>query len=281
MTEAATSLVVACPICGQAVENPAKTTDRDCYTLTGRLVGSYPVSCCDECAELRPDEPGVAIRAAALLAGATADDAFREALLPSDLDGLLYDDAADATGQRAHRPQKKAWGHISRDMRKNLKAARLRSLQARVAEPLPAIPVPEPPPSGAAACLVCGVHRSLGWTAFPATFEIKGARVDGHVCGACMEHWNGAVGPSWFDAACLAVKPDADIQGLRPWVKTGRTPESERFGWVRDRAAPRWEDLPAWAQLEEVHGLVATLQGDVLRLSDEVARLTERLDGQT
>jgi hypothetical protein len=221
----------ACAFCGVPADAPSGAR----MDLVART--------CGECATLRPEEPGAALRAAARVLGADEEDPhLREALTDDHhaLDGLLYADPGDPLRSGRRAPQSEPWTHVPDATRDALRRARARGLELRVRGAARRKAAGESaPPSGPAGCLVCGRARASSWRRVTtAALTLGPALAEGHLCGACQTAHDeaGALGPSLVERAALAHAgvtwtEDVTVPGLTAWAATGEPP-GEPWAWV-------------------------------------------------
>lgn len=262
-----TATFVACKICGvattQAVERRRTTTNAGLPTLTN----DYDVGTCEDCATLRPDEPGLAVRAALRVLGKDeADPLAAEAFMEAGVDvaPVLYEDTGLPLGGRGRGgPQRKAFAHVDREGRAALRAGYAALLAARVEradDALTPAATPTPPPEGAPrACLACGQGKAVDWWGPLLTHGlVRGpSPVEGYFCDACGPHLQdeGAVGAPFLERAVMAARGlDYPPPRLRAWVATGLEPRSEPWDWV-DTTPPTQTLDPLTALFEETHAL--------------------------
>jgi hypothetical protein len=263
--------MIACQICGTGTDQ--RVERRYVQTPAGRPTpaNTYDVGTCDDCFTLDPDVPGVAVRAALRVLGkeqadtALAAQAFEEAGV--DVSTVLYD-RGNPLGDRGRRgPQRKAWKHVDKAA---LRTGYTRFLDLRVAaasrlddRPMPATA----PPSGPAACLLCGIGQSTHWQSVLTSALTRGPQmVDGHLCAVCAGEYDavGAMGAPLVEKACLTAHgfewSDAmRAPGLKPWIATGLTPRAEAWDWV-ELTPPKPDLDPVVALQIEVKELRARVE---------------------
>lgn len=274
----------ACRLCGVATDQRPQRRQTRLNMGTPTPSKDFDTGLCGECVSLRPDEPGVILRVvASLLKCHPGDPFFETALRESDtLDGLLlWDDPRVIDGGRARQPQRKPWGHVTREQRQAWKAMRVKAVADRMqadAESLVA-PQPEPPPEGfPRACLACGVGLSLQWFGeVSAAYSLTrtATPVTGWLCDACgpILQQVGALGQPFIERAVMQAKglPWSDairIPNLRAWVAEDLPPQDVGWEWL-DLTPPPLSLDPVTALMEQV----ATLQGEVAALRVEVESL--------
>ncbi|MGN6253358.1 MAG: hypothetical protein ACTHNS_16260 [Marmoricola sp.] len=228
-------------------------------TPTGRASGrEYEVGVCDDCAGLRPEEPGSAVRAALRLLGKAegewrlAAEAFEDAGV--DVSVLLYDSRVRPE------PQRKPWGHVAREDRAALRAGYARLLDLRVhAAADHDRPVPPTAPPGDTphrGCLACGLDRQAEPWRGPVTTGAftKPRMASGYLCSACAAALEevGALGASMLERALMEARglewsEAVRLPGLRAWVSTGEPPSPTPWAHVGEVRAP--EPEPTLADL--------------------------------
>lgn len=263
----ATRTEVPCRCCGVATDQNVST--QTAYDSLGRPKAEYAAGVCGDCVSLRPDEPGVAVRAALRVLGKAEDEPLAaQAFLDAGVDvgPVLY---ARST------PQRKAWAHVDREGRAALRAGYARLLDAKVhasvGEDRP-VPPHAPPDGYPAACASCGVSRSAQWFSTRTRMLSRGPAYEdvcvcAETCAPVLERVGG-VGQTFVElAAQAALGTPAPVQGARPWLATGLPPQDRPFGWV------------ALAEPEENLDLsdLTALQVAVRSLAAKVADLEARL----
>ncbi len=203
--------------------------------------GTYVVGVCEDCASLRPDEPGSAVRAVLRLIGRPEGD--WSVLVPVfgqryNVGHVLY----EATDRE--QPSEKPWSHVPEDVLSALRALYVGWLANRVANGAPDGSAPSegvqrcPDPRGG--CLACGVAEAETWHPLTTGALTSGPEmISGVLCGSCGDalETTGAVGPSMLERAFLGYNglewfDDTRIPRLRSWVSTGHPP-GEPWAWVR------------------------------------------------
>lgn len=266
MTTTATE--VACRMCGVATtENVTTVVVPD---PLNRPTFTTEVGVCAACVSLRPDEPGSAVRAALRLLGKNeADDGlaapvFIEAGL--DVAPLLYSRG---------KPQAKAWGHVPKEYKADLRRAYVRVLDARVfaasADQDRPVPPHAPDPEFPQACLACGVGKSVDWHGPITTTALsRGPElVTGVVCDVCVPHLTaaGAVGAQFLERAVMRAK------GFE-WGQNVRLPRLKAwFALHRAEGLPPQAEPWSWVDLREP----APELDPIVALRVQIAELTERL----
>lgn len=263
------SAAVACRVCGVATDEGLE--HRDTFTPAGQPFGpGYDVGTCPACADLDPDRPGLAVRAALRVLGKEGEDdvlaarAFEDAGV--EVTEVLYETGGRAKGG----PQRRAFAHVGRDGRGALKVGYARLLDLRVHaaaggdRPVP----PTAPPSGPPGCLLCGVGASASWRPVRTKALTRGPDfVDGHLCDTCSEQHDsvGAVGAPLVEKAAMEAQglqwsEAARAPGLKAWIATG-LPPGEPWAWVE--LVPPAPDLDP---LDALRFQVADLQREVAEL---------------
>lgn len=224
----------ACSLCGAAAEGGAPRGATQTY---------HDTVACAGCADLEPDRPGSALRAAARLLGVGEVDRHLALALREEvgaLDGLLYAAPGDPLASRARRPQRESWAHVGAATRAALARALDRAARLRAEADRPE--AREAPPSGPPGCLLCGVGAAASWRRVLTGALTPGpGLVEGHLCPACSAAYDrvGAVGPSLVERAArahagLPLSEEARTPGLRAWVATG-LPPGEPWSWAEVR----------------------------------------------
>lgn len=246
-----TATQVPCRVCGTATTEGVTTEVVPDFSVT-RPTFTTEVGTCPSCASLRPDEPGSAVRAALRLINKPEDDwrlaagAFEEAGV--DVSALLYGPRRLDKG--------KAWAHVSRDLKADLRRAYVGVLDRRVFAAVDhdrPMPAHAPDPEFPQACLGCGVGRSVDWHGpLTTTALTRGPdMITGVVCDACVPHLTaaGAVGAQFLERSVMAHfgkdwGQNVRIPRLRAWIALNRAegypPQTEPWAWVdlRDPEPP-------------------------------------------
>lgn len=269
----------ACRVCGLPTDLNIEV--KLGYTPLGQRDGNdYAVGCCESCQTLLPDVPGSAVRACLRLIKKPESEhpAYSEVLADMEIDAA--DVLFEVTGHPRRGPQRRAFGHVPKDVRGALKRAYAAMLQERVLASLPQPePTPEPPPEGfPRACLACGVGLSLQWFG-----EVSAAyvltrtpeTVTGWLCDACgpVLQVVGAVGQPFIERAVMEAEglPWSDairIPNLRAWVAEDLPPQDIGWDWLDLTPPPL--NLDPMTALQE---MVAELTERVDALQNEVATM--------
>jgi hypothetical protein len=264
----ATKTEVPCRACGTATDR--NISAQVALDFAGRPRAEYAAGVCPACEDLDIDATGSAVRAALRVIGKPEKDwpLATEAFADLPVEQLLYDKAT---------PQRKAWGHVTREQRTELKRAYLAVLDAKVHasadhdRPLP----PETPPDDVpAGCLACGRPTSTQWYSVRTRMLTRGPDyVDGVVCAetcAPVLERVGGVGQTFVEHAAQAVlDAPTPVQGVKPWAATGLPPQDTPFGWVT--LAADEGDL----DLSDLTALQVAVRSLAAKLADLERRLVE------
>lgn len=239
---------LACHVCGAAAAGPG--TRRRTHSHGGRPTpaSDYDVGTCADCLALRPEEPGVAVRAALRVLGREGDDwrlaaeAFEDAGVDATM--ALYDRGGPQADRGVRGPQARPFHHVDGDAMAALRSGYARLLDFRVHaasgrdRPVP----PHAPPEGAPrACLACGLGLSAQWHGPVRTKALTRGPdfVEGYVCPACAGALEavGAVGPGFLERACMEASgrewsAAVRLPGLRAWVALDAEPREVPWDWV-------------------------------------------------
>ncbi|GAA1962881.1 hypothetical protein GCM10009798_23360 [Nocardioides panacihumi] len=230
----------------------------------------FEVGVCDDCVSLRPDESGVAVRAALRVLGRSEDrwDAaapFFNDALGEALSKVLY------ASQNLADPQAKAWAHVDRGLRRDLRRAYAGVLKARAFEVRrPVLPEAATfrPPVGYRGCGFCGVGESRDWHGPSWTKTLtQGPDLREYVvCDDCVKALQaiGAVGTravarAYMTAQGLAYDEEDPPLGLRAWLDTGLPPSAEPWAHAQVHFKERPPNLAD--ALARVAALEAALRG--------------------
>jgi hypothetical protein len=269
-----TTKAIPCRVCGLATDLNPETFYG--HTPSGQRdpASDFTVGTCSECLTLDTVAPGSAVRACLQLLGKDGADWPMFATMLQDME---IDAAAvmfEATGHPRRGPQSKAFAHVPKEVRAELRRAWAGVLEAKVAATLPQPePTPEPPPTGLA-CLACGVATAVQWHGPLHTFGLTRGpeRVDGYVCPECSVALEqvGAVGMDFLERAFqkhtgIAWSP----RNIRPWIAVDLPPQTVPFGWMKDVEEPPLTLDPVTFLMEQV----GDLQTEVASLRSEVGAL--------
>jgi hypothetical protein len=267
-----TTKAIPCRVCGLATDLNPETFYG--HTPSGQRdpASDFTIGTCSECLTLDTVAPGSAVRACLRLLGKDGADwpMFATALQDMEIDAAAV--MFEATGHPRRGPQAKAFAHVPKEVRAELRRAWAKVLEAKVAATLPAPePEPEGPPADAPqGCLACGVATAVEWHGPLHTFGLTRGpeRVDGYVCPECSVALEqvGAVGMDFLERAVMSAKSLDFAPRVRAWVATGLPPTSEPWSWLDLQEPPLTLDP------------ITFLQMQVSELTDELASLRSEVD---
>lgn len=262
----ATKAATPCRVCGVATTD--NLTAEVAYDHRNRPAGEVVVGVCPGCVDLRPTEPGAAVRALLRLVGRDEADwpLMAEALADEGVDCAPV---LKSSSGRDRRVPGRAWAHVPGGLRRAARDVYARRVlldrvHASTRKDLPVPPHASPDGTG---CLACGVALSGQWHGPTTTGAYTRARVvTGFVCSTCEPHLSAAAahGQSFLERAVLARfgkewSEDVRLPRLRAWASLDLPPQAEPWSWVTELREPEPEPTLADA-LRAVEALTARVE---------------------